>query len=292
MTGKYLAKKPRRKWGWLLAVLFVCFLTVAVFSVVKLVTTQREYDVGTDVYTQLAQSVVIRQPIETITPEQPDNPPVMVLPSEDEETPEPPAEPEDPAQSEQGAKPGQFVVNFELLTEINPQTVAWISAPFGMDYPVVQGTDNEYYLNHLIDGTVNRNGSIFVDHRNTPGFTDRNTFIYGHNMLNGAMFAGLVNYGTAGYAQRYPELTLTTPDGTYTLQVFAGYVTPGNSDIYQLSYESDENFENYLETIRALSDFQSDVPVTAQDRIVTLSTCTYDYEDARYVLHCRLVPMQ
>ena len=69
-------------------------------------------------------------------------------------------------------------------------------------------------------------------------------------------------------------------------------MTPGDSDIYQLTYRDDAEFEAYLEKIRLLSDFTSDVEVTARDRIVTLSTCTYDYEDARYVLHCRLIPMQ
>ena len=111
-------------------------------------------------------------------------------------------------------------------------------------------------------------------------------------MLNGTMFAGLSQYGTAGYYAQHPEIILDTPEGSYSLQVFSGYVTPGNSDSYQLEFRDDAEFEQYLEKVRLLSDFSSDVTVTGQDRIVTLSTCTYDYDDARYVVHCKLVPMQ
>ena len=84
----------------------------------------------------------------------------------------------------------------------------------------------------------------------------------------------------------------TPTSGNFLLEVFSGYVVPGNSDIYQLAFESDSQYETYLERIRKLSDFVSPVTVTKDDRIVTLSTCTYDYEDARYVLHCKLTPAE
>jgi len=189
----------------------------------------------------------------------------------------------------------KFRVDFDKLKEMNADTIGWIRfypEPSIINYPVVQAADNDYYLDHLFDGTSNRSGSIFMDFRNAAGLTDRNTFIYGHNMRNGSMFAALTNYGSQSYYEEYPELTLVTPSGTWSLQAFSGYVTPGNSDCYQLEFRDDAEFEAYLERVRLLSDFTADVAVTAQDRIVTLSTCTYDYEDARYVLHCKLVPMQ
>jgi len=286
MAGKYLKKKPRRKKsGAGTLVLLIFFLGVMLFSGWKLIASQREYEQGSQTYESLAQSVVTRT-------EPKKEPPVTqmevtILPPETQQ------EQEAPVQEQTPAAPAELVVDFDVLTAINKDIVAWISADDGViNYPVVHGSDNDYYLNHLVDGTVNKNGSIFVDFRHARGFTDRNTFIYGHNMLNGTMFANLSLYGTAGYYEQHRSLELVTPDRSYSLQVFSGYVTPGNSDIYQLTYRDDEDFAQYLEKVRLLSDFTSDVEVTAQDRIVTLSTCTYDYEDARYILHCKLVPMQ
>ena len=279
-------KKPRRKGGGVvIAVLLVLFAGLIGFSGWKLLQTRQEYDAGTDAYAALSAAVV-QKPVAA----KPQNAVTQVemeqVPSQSET-----AEPEEtPVQSDE---PTPWVVDFTLLSQLNRDTVGWISSEgTGIDYPVVQGTDNEYYLDHLFDGTANRNGAIFVDCRNTPGFVDRNTFIYGHNMLNGAMFASLSQYGTAGYYEAHPEFVLATPSGSYCLQVFSGYVTPGDSDIYQLTFRDDADFGSYLERIRLLSDFATNVTVTETDRIVTLSTCTYDYEEARYVVHCKLVPMQ
>lgn len=286
MAGKYLKKKPpRKKSGAGFVVLLVFFLGVMIFSGWKLLESRQEYEKGSRTYESLAQSVVTRT-----EPEK--EPPVTqmemtVLPQEDQQS-----IPEQP-QKQIPEEPAALLVDFDVLQAINKDIVAWISADDGViNYPVVHGSDNEYYLNHLVDGTVNKNGSIFVDFRHEPGFVERNTFVYGHNMLNGTMFANLSLYGTAGYYDQHRTLLLVTPECSYSLQVFSGYVTPGDSDIYQLTYRDDVDFEGYLEKIRLMSDFTSDVEVTAQDRIVTLSTCTYDYEDARYILHCKLVPMQ
>ena len=292
MAGKFLAKKPKKQGGKLLpGILLAAFAAMAVFSAYKLISVRQEYKAGTDVYAALQQSAVTVQP--RPEPEEEEQSPVYipVQPQQPSEAPQPEEAPQQPSEPQPEETELQApTVDFALLQSINPETVAWITSDDGISYPVVQGTDNEYYLNHLFDGTVNRNGAIFADYRNAPGFADRNTFIYGHNMLNGAMFASLANYGVRGYYEEHPQLILTLPEQTWYLQVFAGYVTPGNSDIYQLSFSSDEEFGSYLQKIRALSDFASDVTVTPQDRIVTLSTCTYDYDDARYVLHCRLTP--
>jgi len=278
-------KKPKHRKGngWVTGVLLVFFSALIVLSGWKLLEARQEYAVGEDAYAALVQAAVKRPTAEQPTEQTVTEHELQVQRHVSEETPQP---------SEPIAEDAPFVVDFELLTKLNNQVVGWISDNAGIDYPVVQGSDNDYYLTHLVDGTVNKNGSIFVDYRNTPGFMDKNTFIYGHNMLNGTMFAGLSQYGTAGYYAQHPEIILDTPEGSYSLQVFSGYVTPGNSDSYQLEFRDDAEYEQYLEKVRLLSDFASDVTVTGQDRIVTLSTCTYDYDDARYVVHCKLVPMQ
>lgn len=257
--------------GFILPVFMVVFAALCVFSITKILDVRQEREVGNAAYSNLAQSIVSVQPpqvveIETSVEEEP----VII----DVEKP-------------------SVEVDFDALQAINGQAVAWISSDDGsIHYPVVRGTDNDYYLNHLPDGTVNRNGSIFMDFRNQADFSDQNTFIYGHNMLDGTMFASLSRYSEAGYYEAHPSLLLVTPERSYSLQVFAGCVVPGNSDVYQISYQNDEDFSAYLTKIRAMSEFSAPVEVTDDDRIVTLSTCAYNYEDARYVLFCRLVPMQ
>lgn len=196
-------------------------------------------------------------------------------------------------EEEQKEEPKAFTVDFDYLRSVNPQIVAWIMDSKGtFSYPVVQGTDNSYYLDHKVDKTQNANGSIFLDYRNSADLSDKNTFIYGHNMRNGAMFAVLTQYESQSYYDQNPELFLLTLDGCYCLQAFSGYVTDGNSEVYRMDLESEDDVSAYLELIRGKSAFRSAVPVTPLDRIVTLSTCAYHYEDARFVLHCKAVPMQ
>ena len=181
-------------------------------------------------------------------------------------------------------------VDFEVLSAVNPNTAAWIYAEGGaLNYPVVRGNDNDYYLSHLFDGTQNQTGAVFVDYRNAAGFEDRNTFIYGHSMANGTMFASLTQYNEEGYYDLHPEIGLMTPEMSYTLQVFAGYAITGETDIVQWKFESDEEFGRYLDKLRLLSAFDTGVTVTEQDRLVTLCVCGEDSRDLHYVLHCKIV---
>lgn len=277
MAGKYLRKKPKRKgMGVVLAALLAIFAAMIAVSIWKIRENQKEQAVGAQTYASLAQTVIVPQSAastEMVTT-------VVVQEETDREIPHVDV-----------SLP--LTVDFDALQAINSQTVGWISSDTGaINYPVVQGTDNDYYLTHLVDGTYNSNGSIFMDFRNAPDLSDRNTFIYGHNMRNGTMFASLDLYSTPGYPDDHPELLLTTAEGSFSLQVFAGCVVPGNSDLYQLSYRDDEEFAAYIEKVRLMSDFSADVQVSGKDRIITLSTCAYNFDDARYLLFCKLLPMR
>ena len=92
-------------------------------------------------------------------------------------------------------------INFKSLQEVNSDVIGWIYSPdTTINYPVVQGDDNVYYLKHLADGTENRNGCPFLDVQNRPDFTDDNSIIYGHHMQNGTMFAGVSWYNSFVYS--------------------------------------------------------------------------------------------
>ncbi|MBQ9327308.1 MAG: class B sortase [Solobacterium sp.] len=182
--------------------------------------------------------------------------------------------------------------NFTALSEINPDVAGWLSlADTVINYPVVRGSDNDYYLEHLFTGEVNHTGCIFIDYRNAKDFSDRNTVLYAHHMRNGSMFAELEGYRSQDYYESHPELILQTPDGLYLVQPFAGLLTSGDAGYIQLEFYSDEEFLGYVNEMRAQSTFQSNVEVTSEDRIITMSTCRYDVENGRYAVFAKLVPV-
>lgn len=181
-------------------------------------------------------------------------------------------------------------VDFGALKAVNHNVVAWLyQKDTGINYPVVQGEDNDYYLNHLLNGEKNKYGTPFVDYRTSAPFADFNTIIYGHNMRNGAVFASLVEYESQSYYQSHPTMLLLTPEGNYTLEIFSGFVTDGNSDFYQREFQNEDDFLQYVAAVSEQSDFSSDVTVSATDTIVMLSTCAYDFDEARYVLYAKIV---
>lgn len=176
-------------------------------------------------------------------------------------------------------------VDFEALREINPDIVGWIMIEgTDVNYPVVQGPDNSYYLYRLFDGTSNGAGSIFMDYRNDPALGQRNTVLYGHHMQNGTMFQQITKYKDQSFYETHPTGMLLTPSGNYKIHFVAGYVTNMNSDAWKLEFADDEEFSLWLERAIAQSAFTATVTPQAGDRVITLSTCTYEYDDARFIL--------
>ncbi len=181
-------------------------------------------------------------------------------------------------------------INWEKLQAINPDVVGWISMKDStIDYPIVQGNDNVYYLNHLINGRESNAGTIFIDVNNSDPFNDRNTVLYGHHMLSDPkMFAELENYENQSYYDTHKTLIIETPDKVYELQVVAGIKTVGTGGYVRLGFENDDAFLNYVYSFTSRSTFTSDVSVAAGDRLILLSTCSYEQNDGRYALLCRI----
>ena len=176
-------------------------------------------------------------------------------------------------------------VDFDGLRAANPDVVAWIYCPdTPINYPVVQTADNAYYLKRLLDGSKNSAGTLFMDYRNADDFSDWNSVIYGHNMKNDSMFGTLSEYAADSYFQSHPELYLLTPEQDYVISVAAGFGTPANAELYTAFCPNDEAKNRLVESWLKSSDFISDDYPTSEDRLITLSTCSYEYDNARYVL--------
>jgi sortase B len=197
-------------------------------------------------------------------------------------------EPEPSAEAEKEAAP--ITVNFDALLQDCPDTVGWLYTMDGtVNLPVVQGTDNLYYLTHTADGREVSGGSLFLDYLNESDFSEDVSFLYGHNMKNGSMFEPLLNYRKQSYYDSYPVIYLLTPTQDYKLELFSGFVTTMESDVYTFNFDTEEAKEQYISEMAALSEFTPRSLPDVTDRIVCLSTCAYDFENARYVLLGRLV---
>ena len=186
------------------------------------------------------------------------------------------------------AEPEMITVDFDALREVNSDVIAWIYCPdTQINYPVVQGPDNDYYLSHLLDGSYNANGTIFMDYHGAADFSDANNILYGHHMKTGAMFANLIKYKDPDFYEKHPCMYLFTPQQNYRLDLFAGLVVEADDDIYF----GDVTMEQ-LQRCVSRSTFTAQTDIPAENPIVTLSTCSYEFDDARYIVLAELVPIE
>ena len=176
-------------------------------------------------------------------------------------------------------------VDFAALSRINRDIVGWLYCEgTPINYPVVLGSDDEYYLDHLFDGTQNANGCLFLDSRVDASFSSVHSIIYGHHMRSGAMFAALDGYKRQSFYDAHPTMLLITPDATYEVRLFAAYVADPSEDAWEVSFANDGEIQAWIDAAIARSTFTSDVKPTPGDRLLTLSTCSYEFSDARFVV--------
>ena len=269
-------RRKRNKLTVLAAVLLILLgLGTAAFYGWQIYSTEQEYKEGDDAYDLISQLATANPDKENVEPG---------------EIPAPPVQEENLQELEENNVP---IIDLEAVQDINEEIACWLYSPDTViDYPVCQGEDNEYYLYHLADGTYNRNGCLFVDYRNAFDFSDPNTLIYGHHMASGSMFASLINYADQSYYDLHPAMYLTVNGRMYRMEIFSGYTTSMDSSAYELNFSTDHELAEWLREISAKSDFRPrGITLSTDDRIVTLSTCAYSFQDARYVVHGRLVAL-
>lgn len=180
-------------------------------------------------------------------------------------------------------------VNFNELKEKNNNTVAWIQVNgTNINYPVVQASDNDYYLTHSFNKSYNEAGWVFMDYRNTLN-EDKNTIIYAHARLDKTMFGSLksvINDSWLNNSSNY-VVKLSTPYENTLWQVFSVYRIPTTSDYLTTVFSSDDEFNKFSDMLISRSIHNFNTPVNSSDRILTLSTC-YNNSD-KVVLHAKLI---
>lgn len=166
-------------------------------------------------------------------------------------------------------------VDFDALQKINSSCVAWLYVDGAqINYPVVQGTDNEFYLHHTFEMKKNSSGCVFMDWEVDPLLTSWNTFFYGHNMKNGTMFGHLKNFinNPANY-EKDPYIYVFRPEGIYRYEIFSYYLDQTDSKMYY-TCDSFSEYRAYLREATKKSVKECKARATADDNIVTLVTCS------------------
>lgn len=183
--------------------------------------------------------------------------------------------------SEQRAIP-----DFAALMIRNSDIKGWLYLPdTEINYPIVQGKNNEFYLNHTVDKKQSVVGSIFMEYKNNELFADDVTVLYGHHIKGGRMFSSLSEYKNQSYYEKHPKMYLYTPNSVYEVLLFAGQILDGQSSSFPIIFEEEKERGEWLEQLLAESTFQSDIRPETGQRILALCTCSYEYENARYVVY-------
>ena len=169
----------------------------------------------------------------------------------------------------------EMEVDFKALREKNPDTVGWLYVgSCGISYPIVQGEDNDYYMNHTFEGTVNSSGAIIIDYRDDKYLKDWNTFIYGHNMKNGSMFGSLkklLNDETLYDSDPYIYVYL--PGYIYRYKIFSYYKDKPDSKMYWTA-DTLQEYRQYIRDALSLSVRDLGVETSEENNMVTLVTCS------------------
>lgn len=191
----------------------------------------------------------------------------------------------------------QNPINFDEIKAVNPDVCAWIKIPGidVIDYPILQSSieaDDNYYLDHDINGTVKKAGSIYIQKLNYSDFTDPNTLIYGHNMLNGTMFGQLKKFKTKDFFDQHRQIFIYTPDYILEYEIISAFVYDNrhilNSFNFNIENECQEFFDECVNPTSFTKQVLEGATLTTSDNIITLSTCTSN-DNERYLVVGKLI---
>lgn len=254
----------------LMLILFVAIM-VAVLAGYKIYSIMMEYKAGVDEYSEIADTVITERAADVEE--------VKKL--------------KDVNGKEVKHWTSPLDVDFDTLKSINEDVAGWIymEALPDISYPIVKGTDNDYYLHHTYKKEAVFAGSIFMDCKNSKDFSDQNTIVYGHNMKNGSMFGSLKNYKSQDIVSKSPYFWVITPDEAYKYKIFAIYTANVDGNTYTLIKGPGKETIDYGNSMKAKSNIDTgEYQFKETDKIVTLSTCTGDSATRFVVQGVRIEP--
>lgn len=185
-------------------------------------------------------------------------------------------------------------VNLNYYINKNSETIGWIQIKgTNINYPIVQHKDNDYYLNHDFYKRKSETGWIFGDYRNNFNTLDNNTIIYGHNLINKTMFGSIPNFLKQSWLNKpnKPYIKISTKTHNSIWQIFSVYKTKPTVDYLQTKFNSMENYQNFLNTLKNRSIHNFNINISSTDKIITLSTCD-DTGKYRVAVHAKLLRIE
>ena len=192
--------------------------------------------------------------------------------------------------SEENEAVDPLIENYQKLLTINSDTVGWLTVKgTKIDYPVVKTSDNSYYLKRNFNREKDYNGWVFMDYRNNAKSLDSNTIIYAHNRYYSGVMFGTLNNVTKNNWRNNPDNLYITFNSMYeqmTWKVFSIYNIEVTSDYLYTNFNTNEEYQKFINLIKDRSNFKFDTEVTTQDKILTLSTCLDN--NRRLVVHAVL----
>lgn len=204
-----------------------------------------------------------------------------------------PSTPQAPPQTQQ-INTNFINVNLNYYIQKNPETVAWLQVNgTKVDYPVVQHTNNEYYLKNDFYKRKTNNGWIFVDYRNNLENFNNNTIIYGHNLINGTMFGTIPKLTNQNWFSNKNNhyIKLSTKNTNSIWQIFSVYTIKPTTDYLQTKFSSTIAYEKFLNVLKERSHYKFNIELNYTDKIITLSTCD-NSGTKRIAVHAKLIKIE
>lgn len=183
---------------------------------------------------------------------------------------------------------------FNKLKKINEDIIGWIYIPnTQINYPVVKTVNNEFYLNHDAEKNKSKSGAIFMDYRNSLdenlNMTDKNIVLYGHNMKYGTMFADLKKFENSEFFKQNRYVYMDYRGERKSYEVISIFVTGIESNYKKVNFNTNEEFLEFLSYIKDKSLFSNNIKINDEDKILTLITCSYEFDNARLILVAKLI---
>lgn len=199
---------------------------------------------------------------------------------------------EEGSQQEKSGDSKTIRPGFEELLKHNPDVVGWITIDgTQIDYPILQSSNNQTYLTKNYNDKESRAGSIFLDYRNDVETNELNTVVYGHRMKDGSMFQHLTKFLDKDFFEEHRTFEFDTLYDSYEAEIFAVYNTLTDFNYIETDFADEAEYEQLLKDIQSVSKFDTEIDVTPNDRIITLSTCDYelDQNEGRLVIQAKLI---